>query len=120
MTEVVAKLVWPFGAGLVIGAFYFGVLWLTVSRLPTARRPGLVLFLSTASRLAVTIIGFYLVSDGRGDRLLACLAGFIIVRVLMVSRIRPRSTTARTAQPEHGSAGTAAAVNGGDSTASDT
>ena len=39
-------------------------------------------------RTAVVVVGFYFVMDGRWERMLACLAGFIMVRLILVSRMR--------------------------------
>lgn len=75
------------GAGL--GALYFGGLWLTVRRLADARRPALLFASSFAVRTALTVTGFYFVMDGRWERALAALLGFVIVRQLLVSRLRP-------------------------------
>lgn len=77
------------GAGL--GLFYFGGLWLTVQRLADSHRPVLLFAASFAVRTALTVLGFYFVMDGRWERALACLLGFIIVRQLLVSRLRPTS-----------------------------
>ncbi|MFW6127514.1 MAG: ATP synthase subunit I, partial [Thermodesulfobacteriota bacterium] len=67
-------------------------LWLTVQRLPGARRPGLLTLLSLIIRLGVTLAGFYLVMAGRWERLLVCLAGFLLVRILLVRRLGPSSS----------------------------
>ena len=82
-------LVLAFMAGLGLGVFYFGGLWLTVQRLPQARHPGLLTLLSLIIRLGVTLAAFYLVMAGRWERLLVCLAGFLLVRVVLVRRWGP-------------------------------
>jgi F1F0 ATPase subunit 2 len=89
MNELV-QLVLAATAGMALGLFYFGGLWLTVRRLPTSRSPALLTLGSFAGRLAVTLLGFYLVTGGRWERLLACLAGFLIARTLLVHRLHPR------------------------------
>lgn len=78
-----------FLAGTLLGLFYFGLLWATVRRVPTARHPALLVLGSFAVRMAVVIAAFYFVMNGRWERLAACLLGFLIVRQVMVSRIRP-------------------------------
>lgn len=75
-------------AGMGLGLFYFGGLWLTVRRLPDSGGPALVLG-SFVGRTALTLLGFYFVMDGRWERMLACLAGFIIARQVLISRLRP-------------------------------
>jgi len=76
-------------AGMGLGLFYFGGLWLTVQRLPACRRPGSLVLASFLARTAVILVGFYLVMDGRWEPVLACLLGFIMVRLFLVSRLQP-------------------------------
>ena len=82
-------LILALAAGIVLGTFYFGGLWLTVRRLPTAQRPALLSLLSFFVRLAVVLFGFYFVMDGRWVRLLVCLLGFLGARVILVRRWGP-------------------------------
>ena len=67
-------------AGLGLGSFYFGALWLTVRQLPSTQRPFFLSFLSFLVRLAVTLFGFYLAMGGHWERLLVCLVGFVGIR----------------------------------------
>ncbi|NDY41612.1 ATP synthase subunit I [Dissulfurirhabdus thermomarina] len=76
-------------AGALIGAAFFGGLWLTLRRLPGARRPGLLAAASYALRLGLAVAGFAAVSGGRWDRLAACLAGFVAARIAMARRLGP-------------------------------
>lgn len=85
-------------AGLGLGLVYFGGLWLTVRGVATTRRPVLLFAASFIVRTALVVAGMYLVMDGSWQRMLACLAGFIIVRQVMVSRLRPSDV----AQPGDG------------------
>lgn len=75
------------GAGL--GLLYFGGLWLTVQKLLSARHPALLAFGSFLVRTAVVMAGFYFVMDGRFDRLVACLVGFIVARQLLMRILTP-------------------------------
>lgn len=75
-------------AGVGLGLFYFGGLWLTVRRLPTCRWPIPMVLASFVGRTAVAVISFYFVMDGRWERILVCLAGFMMVRLFMISRMR--------------------------------
>lgn len=79
-----------FAAGQGLGLFYFGGLWLTVRQLPTSRYPVPLLLVSFAGRTAVAVAGFYFVMGGSWERALACLAGFLVVRFVLTSRLRPR------------------------------
>ena len=76
-----------FGMGLLIGLFYFYTLWLTVRDLAGRQRKVWWLVVSFIFRMSVALIGFYLVMDGRWERLLACLAGFIVMRVFFSRQI---------------------------------
>jgi F1F0 ATPase subunit 2 len=76
-------------AGLGLGLFYFGGLWLTVRQLPASRHPVPLLLGSFAGRTAAAAVGFYFVMGGSWERALACLAGFLVVRFVLISRLRP-------------------------------
>lgn len=82
-------LILALAAGIGLGVFYFGGLWLTVRRLPTAQHPALLSLLSFFARLGIVLSGFYLVMDGHWQRLLACLFGFLGVRFILVRRWGP-------------------------------
>ncbi len=75
-------------AGLGLGLFYFGGLWLTVRWLPTVRSPVALTVGSLVGRTALTLLGFYLVMAGHWERMLACLVGFILVRYAVVAGLR--------------------------------
>ena len=81
------------GAGIGLGIFYFGGLWLTVRRLPTARWPAFLSLLSFFGRLGVVLFGFYLVMGGPWERLLVCLLGFLGVRIILVRLWGPGRTS---------------------------
>lgn len=70
-------------AGVSLGAFFFGGLWWTVRRGLTAKQPVLWFLGSLLLRTSLILAGFYFVSDGHWDRLLACLLGFVIARFLV-------------------------------------
>ncbi len=70
-------------AGLLLGVFFFGGLWLTVRKGLKSQRPALWFVGSMFLRTSVALCGFYLVSGGNWERLLACLLGFIVARVLV-------------------------------------
>ena len=73
-----------FVTGAVLGAIFFGGLWWTVQRGVAARRPELWFLGSLLLRIGVILAGFYLVSQGHWSRLVACLLGFLIARVMVV------------------------------------
>lgn len=69
-------------AGGVLGALFFGGLWWTVRRAVSARQPALWVFGSFLLRTSTALLGFYLVSGRQLDRLLLCLLGFVMVRLV--------------------------------------
>jgi F1F0 ATPase subunit 2 len=78
-------------AGLLLGAFFFGGLWWTVQKLATSTRPVLWVTGSFLLRMGLTMTGFYFVAAGDWQRLLGCLTGFIIARLLVV-KLTPVNT----------------------------
>ncbi|GAB2784284.1 ATP synthase subunit I [Rhabdobacter roseus] len=70
--------------GLVLGGLYFGGLWLTVKKALTARYPALWLLPSYVLRIGMALAGFYWLSAGAWPRLLVCVAGFLLVRVVSI------------------------------------
>lgn len=85
------ELILSFGLGIMIGTFYFYALWRTIRRLPKVRRKGLWLVGSFLVRMFAVLAGFYLVMADRWERLLACLLGFVLMRVVFSRRLRPGS-----------------------------
>ncbi|WP_031434489.1 ATP synthase subunit I [Methylomarinum vadi] len=74
--------------GLLLGGFYFGGLWLTVRRLPTVKHQALLMIASFLLRNVLVAIALYPIVLQGWQPTLICLAGFIIVRVLLSRRIK--------------------------------
>lgn len=74
-------------AGAALGAFFFGGLWWTVRKGLTSDSPALWFFASLMIRTALIVLGIYYVSQNHWPRLVACLIGFLIARVLVVKRL---------------------------------
>jgi len=98
--EMLVKLVPALLAGIVVGLFYFGVMWVTINSLQTARSPGVLLFVSYAGRLVVAVGAFYRIAAGQGPRLVAALIGFVLARFVLIAYIRPGARKA--AKPQGG------------------
>ena len=77
-------------SGMGLGLVYFGGLWLTVQRLPTANRPAFLTLSSFWGRLTLCVLGFYGATQGDWKRLLLCLLGFLSIRTILVRRWRPQ------------------------------
>lgn len=74
--------------GVLLGALFFGGLWWTVRKSVSSQRPALWFFGSFLLRMSLVLVGFYWVAGGQWERLLACLVGFILAR-LIVMRLTP-------------------------------
>ena len=83
------QLIVGFCVGAVVGIFYFGGLWFTLRRLPPARHPIVLalgsLVLRTGIAVAVLVL---MVRGGRWQRLLLCVAGFVVARLVLVGVLR--------------------------------
>jgi F1F0 ATPase subunit 2 len=76
-------------AGGVLGAIFFGGLWWTVGKGVSSKQPALLFFGSLLLRMSIALTGFYFVSGGHWDRLLACLLGFVIARFIVTRLTGP-------------------------------
>lgn len=74
--------------GACIGSVFFGGLWWTVRRGLISKHPALWFFGSTLLRTGIVLTGFYFISRGHWERLLACLIGFAIARLLVIRHTR--------------------------------
>jgi len=74
-------------AGASLGVFFFGGLWWTVQKGVTSDRPALWFLGSLLLRTSLILAGFYFVAQGHWSRLVACLLGFLIARVIVVKRL---------------------------------
>jgi F1F0 ATPase subunit 2 len=92
MSEVII-LITAFAAGIGLGTFYFGGLWLTVQRLPKVRRPALLSMCSFFGRLGIVLFGFYLIMDGHWERIIVCMLGFLTMRVILTRLLGPIRAT---------------------------
>lgn len=86
MIELIAGL----GAGTLLGAAYFGGLWLTVRRVLDRASPGPLALVSYLLRLGVLGAGLWAVVRLAGvGALFAALVGILMVRHLLIRRLAP-------------------------------
>jgi F1F0 ATPase subunit 2 len=85
MNEAI-QLVLASGAGMLLGALFFGGLWWTVRRGLASPRPALWFGGSLLLRTGIVLGGFYFVAEGSLERMIACLLGFVVAR-LIVTRL---------------------------------
>lgn len=70
-------------AGIGLGLIFFGGLWFTVRKGVASDQPALWFMASLLLRMSVVLTGFYFISGGRWERLLACLMGFGLARLIV-------------------------------------
>jgi F1F0 ATPase subunit 2 len=75
-------------AGTLLGIIFFGGLWWTVRRGVASRTPAIWFFASMLLRMGITLVGFYFVGRGHWPRLLTCLLGFVIARIVVMRLTR--------------------------------
>lgn len=93
MTSSLLALLGALLAGFLAGGAFFIGLWWTVQRLPSVKHPALLMAGSLILRTALALSVFLLAGGGHLDRILACLAGFVIARFLVTRGIRVRTPT---------------------------
>ncbi len=75
-------------SGLVLGAIFFGGLCWTVRKGVTSKHPAIWFLASMVVRMSIVLAGFYFVGRGDWQRLVACLVGFIIARLIVMRMTR--------------------------------
>ena len=83
MNEIGTMLL-SFIAGALLGIFFFGGLWWTTKKAVRSKSPALWFLVSLFVRLGITITGFYLVAHDHWERMLICLLGFVIARMIVM------------------------------------
>jgi F1F0 ATPase subunit 2 len=83
ITDIFMLLLAAAGGGL-LGVFYFAGLRWTVRRSLASKSTALWISGSFLLRTAVILGGFYWIGAGDPLRMLACLAGFIVARVIVM------------------------------------
>lgn len=81
-------------AGTGLGAFFFGGLWWSTRKGVSAETPALWFLGSFLLRTTAVLAGFYFVSAGHWQRLVACLVGFALSRAIAKRAVRPRAAEA--------------------------
>jgi F1F0 ATPase subunit 2 len=75
--------------GVLLGAVFFGGLWWTVRKGVSSKQPALWFFSSLLLRVSIALAGFYSVSGGHWERLLVCLFGFVMARLIVTQLTGP-------------------------------
>ena len=82
-------LVLALAAGVVLGAIFFGGLWWTVRKGVSSEHPAVWFLGSILLRTSMTLIGFYVIVGEHWDRLIVCLLGFVMARMIAIRLIAP-------------------------------
>ena len=77
-------LVLALATGILLGAIFFGGLWWTVQKGVSSNRPALWFFGSLLLRTSIALVGFYFIARGHWERLLVCLLGFVMARLIVM------------------------------------
>jgi len=74
--------------GVLLGAIFFGGLWWTVQKGVSSKQPALWFFGSMLLRTGIVLAGFYFIARDHWERLLVCLLGFVIARLIVTQLTR--------------------------------
>lgn len=85
-------------AGVLLGAMFFAGLWWTIRKGISANSPALWFFGSLLLRTSITLAGFYVISNGHWEKLLVCLLGFTIARLIVTRFTRVTEKPTRLTQ----------------------
>ena len=91
-------LVLAFAFGLLLGAVFFGGLWLTVRLALFSRQTGLWFLLSLLARTSIALGGFYLVARNGWEGMLPCFLGFLTARAAVTWSARTPTPCASDAE----------------------
>ena len=84
MINETLTMVFVLATGVWLGAMFFGGLWWTIRKSVSSKHPAIWFFCSLLLRMSITVAGFYFIGRGHLDRLLLCLLGFVIARLLVM------------------------------------
>ena len=87
MNETVT-LVLALVTGVLLGAMFFGGLWWTVRKGVSSKQPELWFVGSLLLRTSIALAGFYFIARGHWERMLVCLLGFVMARLIVMRLTR--------------------------------
>ena len=88
MTETLGLML-ALATGVSLGAIFFGGLWWTIRKGVSSKQPALWFLGSMMLRMGIALAGFYFFSNHDWKRLLVCLLGFIMARLVVTWLTRP-------------------------------
>jgi len=84
--------------GGVLGAIFFGGLWWTVHKGVSSKRSALWFLGSLLLRTSIVLAGFYFIGRGHWERLVVCLLGFVMARLIVTRLTRAVGKTTYSAK----------------------
>ena len=89
--------------GAMLGVIFFGGLWWTIRQGLVSSQPAFWFLGSLLVRMSIVLAGFYFFGQGRWERLVACLVGFIFARSIVTyfTRLPPRHHFAHGPEGSH-------------------
>ena len=84
LIEAAGRMVFAAGLGVLLGLAFFGSLRWVVGRLMAARRPAVWMLGSAVVRIAVMLAALLVIGQGRWERMVAVLAGFLVGRSIAI------------------------------------
>ncbi|MCG6939302.1 MAG: ATP synthase subunit I [Gammaproteobacteria bacterium] len=91
LMQVLFTYVYPALVGVVLGFFYYGVLWLSLRRLTHRSYTAAWFGLSLLLRTITVVFVLYLLFADAWQQLLIALLGMLVSRALLVQHIKPGS-----------------------------
>lgn len=82
-------------AGVLLGIIFFGGLWLTVRIGLRSKKTALIFTGSFIIRMAIILVGFYYVGVNDWQKMLVCLGGFLMARIV-ITRITQKTDRSET------------------------
>jgi F1F0 ATPase subunit 2 len=77
-------LFWMLIGGFALGLFFFGSLWFATRKLLHSKRPVLWMLGGFVVRIVVVLPSLYWLSGAHWQRLIICIVGFILARILVI------------------------------------
>ena len=82
-------------AGIALGVIFFGGLWFTIQKGLRSKKSALIFTGSFIIRLVIIVSGFYFVGGNNWQKMLVCLAGFLIARIV-ITRYTQKNNPSKT------------------------
>jgi F1F0 ATPase subunit 2 len=96
MNELLARILAVL-LGAALGVIFFGGLWWTIQKAVASKWPAIWFMGSLLLRMSIALSGFYLIGRDHWQRMLMCLLGFVIARLVVTWITRDTKETSHAA-----------------------